>query len=33
MTGWAPAPTQQKPLKPGSAAMRLEDALKAFDQN
>ena len=31
MTGWAPAPTQQKPLKPGSAKMRLEDALKAFD--
>lgn len=33
MTGWAPAPTQQKPLKPGSARMRLEDALKAFDQS
>lgn len=27
MTAWAPAPTQQKPLKPGTAAGRLADAL------
>lgn len=27
LTGWAPAPTQQKPLKPGSAGTRLADAL------
>ena len=27
LTGWAPAPTQPKPLRPGSAAMRLADAL------
>jgi SAM-dependent methyltransferase len=33
MTGWAPAPTQQKPLKPGSAQMRLADALKAFGRD
>lgn len=26
-TGWAPAETQQKPLRPGSAATRLADAL------
>lgn len=25
--GWAPAPSQQKPLRPGSAKMRLADAL------
>jgi len=28
LTGWAPHEGQQKPLKPGSAKMRLEDALK-----
>ena len=28
-SGWAPHPDQQKPLKPGSAQMRLADALKA----
>ena len=28
-SGWAPHASQPKPLKPGSAAMRLEDALKA----
>lgn len=28
MTGWAPHESQQKPLKPGSAKMRLSDALK-----
>ncbi len=27
MTAWAPAPTQQKPLRPGSAGSRLADAL------
>jgi SAM-dependent methyltransferase len=27
LTGWAPAPTQQKPLRPGSATARLADAL------
>jgi len=27
LTAWAPHPTQQKPLKPGSAKMRLADAL------
>ncbi|MFM2356063.1 MAG: hypothetical protein RLZZ528_1799 [Pseudomonadota bacterium] len=29
LTGWAPAPGQQKPLRPGSAAARLADALNA----
>jgi len=29
ISGWAPSESQPKPLKPGSAAMRLEDALKA----
>ncbi|BBK39549.1 SAM-dependent methyltransferase [Allostella sp. ATCC 35155] len=29
MTGWAPHAVQQRPLKPGSAAMRLADALAA----
>ena len=29
LSGWAPHESQQKPLKPGSATMRLEDALKA----
>ncbi len=28
LTGWHPHESQQKPLKPGSAAMRLSDALK-----
>jgi SAM-dependent methyltransferase len=32
MTGWAPHPDQQKPLKPGSAKMRLADALGASEQ-
>lgn len=27
LTGWAPAPGQQQPLRPGSAARRLADAL------
>jgi len=29
LTGWAPAPTQQKPLRPGSARMPLAAALNA----
>ncbi len=29
LSGWAPHESQQKPLKPGSAQVRLEDALKA----
>ena len=28
LAGWAPHPDQPKPLKPGSATMRLEDALR-----
>ena len=28
LTGWAPDPSQQKPLRPGSAQMRLSDALQ-----
>lgn len=32
MTGWAPDPSQQKPLKPGSAAARLADALDAEER-
>ena len=27
LSGWAPHESQQKPLKPGSAAQRLADAL------
>jgi SAM-dependent methyltransferase len=33
LTGWAPHETQQKPLRPGSATARLEDALKAAVKN
>jgi SAM-dependent methyltransferase len=33
MTGWAPHPDQQKPLKPGSAKMRLADALKVTERS
>ncbi|MFC0409478.1 methyltransferase domain-containing protein [Roseomonas elaeocarpi] len=29
LTGWAPAPTQQQPARPGSATVRLADALGA----
>ncbi len=29
LTGWAPHESQQRPLKPGSAQMRLADAVKA----
>ncbi|WP_411817418.1 class I SAM-dependent methyltransferase [Hyphococcus sp. DH-69] len=28
LTGWAPDPSQQKPLKPGSGKVSLEDAIK-----
>ncbi len=31
LTGWAPHESQQKPLKPGSAQMRLADALRTED--
>jgi SAM-dependent methyltransferase len=31
LTGWAPHPSQQKPLRPGSAAQRLADALGAAE--
>jgi hypothetical protein len=31
LTGWAPAGTQQKPLRPGSAVQRLADALSAAE--
>ena len=30
--GWAPAPTQQQPLRPGSAKMRLADALGTVEK-
>jgi SAM-dependent methyltransferase len=33
MTGWAPHPDQQQPLKPGSARMRLADALGTQEQS
>lgn len=32
LTGWAPAPNQQKPLRPGSALSRLSDALGVPEQ-
>jgi hypothetical protein len=32
-SGWAPHESQQQPLKPGSAKMRLADALKAGHEN
>lgn len=32
LTGWAPHPAQQQPLKPGSARVRLADALSAVEQ-
>ncbi|MCA6231203.1 MAG: methyltransferase domain-containing protein [Phenylobacterium sp.] len=32
LTGWSPSETQQKPLRPGSAKMRLADALGAVEQ-
>jgi SAM-dependent methyltransferase len=33
LTGWAPHPDQQQPLRPGSAKMRLADALNAREQS
>jgi SAM-dependent methyltransferase len=33
LSGWAPHASQQKPLKPGSATMRLEDALRRIEQD
>jgi len=33
LTGWAPHPDQQQPLKPGSAKMRLADALGTKEQS
>jgi SAM-dependent methyltransferase len=33
LTGWAPADSQQKPLRPGSAKMRLADALGSVEQS
>lgn len=32
LTGWAPGPGQQQPLRPGSARQRLADALKVREQ-
>ena len=32
LTGWTPDPSQQQPLKPGSAKMRLADALGVVEQ-
>jgi SAM-dependent methyltransferase len=32
LTGWAPADSQQKPLRPGSAAQKLADALGTVQQ-
>lgn len=31
LTGWAPHESQQRPLKPGSAAMRLKDAIEGAE--
>ncbi|MGL4319354.1 MAG: SAM-dependent methyltransferase [Paracoccaceae bacterium] len=33
LTGWAPADSQQKPLRPGSAAQKLADALGTVQQS
>jgi SAM-dependent methyltransferase len=32
MSGWAPSPTQQKPLRPGSAKASLAEALRNIDE-
>ncbi|MEO1251132.1 MAG: methyltransferase domain-containing protein [Pseudomonadota bacterium] len=32
LTGWAPAPDQPKPLRPGSAKASMADAVKLFDE-
>ncbi|MEL6748116.1 MAG: SAM-dependent methyltransferase, partial [Pseudomonadota bacterium] len=33
LSGWAPHASQQKPLAPGSATTRLEDALAQVKEN
>jgi SAM-dependent methyltransferase len=33
LSGWAPAESQQRPLRPGSARVRLSDALKTAEQS
>ena len=33
LTGWAPHPDQQQPLRPGSAKARLADALRTVERN
>jgi SAM-dependent methyltransferase len=33
LTGWAPSPDHRRPLRPGSAAMRLADALGTVEQS
>lgn len=33
LTGWAPDPSQQQPLRPGSASQRLADALKTVERD
>ena len=33
LLGWAPHESQQKPLRPGSAKMRLADALNAVERS
>lgn len=33
LTGWSPSDTQQKPLRPGSAKMRLAEALGTIEQS
>jgi len=33
LTGWAPAGTQPKPLRPGSATVRLANALNAEERD
>ena len=33
LTGWAPAPDQPQPLRPGSARARLADALGAAERS
>ena len=33
LTGWAPAPEQPRPLRPGSARARLADALGAVERS
>jgi len=32
LTGWAPHPDQQRPLRPGSAKVRLADALGVVER-